>query len=35
MIQILLKMILGKQKEPCDLINPKHWIQNWDFLFLS
>ena len=27
-------MILGKKKEkkePCDLINPNHWIQNEDF----
>ena len=28
-------MILGKKKEPHELINPKHWIQNRYFLFLT
>ena len=27
-------MILGKQKKPCDLMNPKHWTQNGVFILL-
>ena len=33
--EFLWKMSLGKQKEPCESINPKHWIQNRHFLFIT
>ena len=28
-------MILGNQREPCDLMNPKHWTQKWRFFIYN
>ena len=33
--KFLWKMILGKQKEPCESINPKHWYKIDIFLFIT